>query len=281
VSTAKSRTAELVTIAVPIYNGGKYLAECIDSVFNQTYQHIELILVDNASSDNTSDVIRKYRERSSAIIHQRNPQTVSMADNWNIAVSLASGQYLKLLPCDDVLTPYCIERQVYLLNKHTEAMFTSCAKRLITADGRPKFKKSGLPTGLYSGPETAKRCFEMISNPLGEPPSILFHLARLQQEIEYDPKIKYFTDLDLLVTIMSSGGKIYHTDEALYYYRLHKASETVRLRKEILHDYIRMLDKHKSKLGVASSPLHFRYLKIKLRVISFLRNAITDILIRN
>ncbi|TXS96690.1 glycosyltransferase family 2 protein [Parahaliea maris] len=95
----------LVSICIPVFNGGDYIAHAIESALNQSYSNIEVIVIDNASTDHTPDIIEQLcSTHPRRIVSFRNQKTVSMVDNFNIALSRANGEYLKLLPHDDILT---------------------------------------------------------------------------------------------------------------------------------------------------------------------------------
>lgn len=106
---------ELVSIIVSIYNGEKYLVECIESVLNQTYEKIELILVNDGSTDHSADIIEKYQRIDSRIkvIHKSN-SGVSLSRNK--ALNIATGQYICLLDQDDLFAPDYVEYYLKLIH---------------------------------------------------------------------------------------------------------------------------------------------------------------------
>ena len=100
--------SEVVSVIIPAYNAEKYLAECIDSVLNQTYENVELIIVNDGSQDGTRDILDKYASKHSNIqvIHTENGG-VSRARN--IGLKHASGDYIMFLDSDDTLTKDAIQ----------------------------------------------------------------------------------------------------------------------------------------------------------------------------
>ena len=91
---------KLVSIVVPVYNAEKYIRECIDSIINQKYQNIELILVNDGSTDNSYDIINGFNDNRIIIINQEN-QGVSTARN--IGIEAAKGDYFCFVDADDLL----------------------------------------------------------------------------------------------------------------------------------------------------------------------------------
>lgn len=97
----------LVSIIVPVYNTGKYLYKCLDSILNQTLQEIELILVDDGSDDNSGAICDFYSERDKRVrvIHKKN-EGVSIARN--VGMQAAKGEYIGFVDSDD-----WIEKEMY------------------------------------------------------------------------------------------------------------------------------------------------------------------------
>jgi glycosyltransferase involved in cell wall biosynthesis len=109
-----SNNIPYVSILTPVYNGEKYLAECIESVLAQTYGNWEYIIVDNCSTDQSADIARSYASRDSRItVHSYN-QFVGLIENHNRAFRLISpdSKYCKVVSADDWIFPECIVRMV-------------------------------------------------------------------------------------------------------------------------------------------------------------------------
>ena len=104
-----------VSIIIPIYNAEKYLEECIDSAINQTYQDIEIIAVNDGSTDNSLEVLKKYSDRIK-IISKENGGTASAL---NAGIKAMTGEWFKWLSADDVLYPNFVE-ELMLESKKTE-----------------------------------------------------------------------------------------------------------------------------------------------------------------
>lgn len=110
----------LISVILPVYNGEKHLIECIESVLNQTYQNFEFIIVDDASTDNTPQILKKFSDKDSRIkvlthtINQK--QTVAA----NTACQNSSGKYIARMDADDVALPHRFERQVNFLDENPD-----------------------------------------------------------------------------------------------------------------------------------------------------------------
>jgi glycosyltransferase involved in cell wall biosynthesis len=109
-----SNPQPLVSIVTPVYNGEKYIKECVESVLTQTYQNWEYIIVNNCSTDRTLEIVTSYAKRHPKIKVYNNDSLVNARQNHNKAVSWMSldSKYCKLLHADDWLFPNCIEMMV-------------------------------------------------------------------------------------------------------------------------------------------------------------------------
>jgi glycosyltransferase involved in cell wall biosynthesis len=104
----------LVTVLTPVYNGEEFLAECIDSVLQQTYKHYEYIIVNNCSTDGSLDIAKGYAAKDSRIRVCSNREFVGVIENHNLAFSLMSlaARYCKVVSADDFIFPDCIRQMV-------------------------------------------------------------------------------------------------------------------------------------------------------------------------
>lgn len=106
----------LVSIVTPVYNNGEYIQECVESVLRQTYANWEYVIVDNASDDETPDIVARFAARDSRIRHMRFDDHVDANENHNRAFRTvnAESEFCKVVQGDDWLYPRCIERMVGL-----------------------------------------------------------------------------------------------------------------------------------------------------------------------
>lgn len=107
-----------VSIIIPSYNSQDYLERCLDSVINQVYKNIEIIVVDDASTDKTKEIIKKYAEKDRRIIpfYQTTNKGVSAARN--VGLKAATGEYILFVDSDDSLTKDAVRRMIDISNKY-------------------------------------------------------------------------------------------------------------------------------------------------------------------
>lgn len=113
----------LVSIGVPVYNGEQYLAECLESILNQTYLNWECFIINNKSTDNSPQIARSFEERDSRFRVITNPDFVSMTINFNNTIKPISkeAKYFKVVCADDWLFPEYLSRMVEVMEKYPEA----------------------------------------------------------------------------------------------------------------------------------------------------------------
>jgi len=148
-----------VSIIVPVYNGEAYLRESLDSILAQTYPSIEVIVMDDASTDRTAEIAAAYGLK--ARLH-RQPVNKGIYANANDGIALARGEYVGVFHADDVYLPAIIEREVDFLDRHPDIAAVFAQDILTDQDGR-EYDRLELPEEL-SAEEPLD--FRMIINAL-------------------------------------------------------------------------------------------------------------------
>jgi len=123
-----------VTIITPNYNHARYLPRRLDSIFNQSYQDFELIILDNASTDNSREVIESYAgdPRVKTIFNERN--NGSTFKQWDLGLSHAHGDYIWFAEADDYAEPTILETLVDRLDRHPNVGLAMCQSQVVDQD---------------------------------------------------------------------------------------------------------------------------------------------------
>ena len=124
-----------VSVCIPSHNGAPFLAAAIDSVLAQEFEDFELIVSDDASTDDTQGVCERYDDPRFRAV--KSEARLGQAGNWNRCVELASGTYVILLHADDELRPGYLRRAVHVLEAHHDVALLHCTVEHIDASGRP------------------------------------------------------------------------------------------------------------------------------------------------
>lgn len=124
-----------LSIGLPIYNGEQYLAESLDHLLAQSFADFELIISDNASTDGTQQICRRYAARDSRIRYLRQPRNIGAAPNHDVVLRAARGELFKWASHDDVYDRDLLARCVEALDAHPDVVLASCHSAVIDADG--------------------------------------------------------------------------------------------------------------------------------------------------
>ncbi len=214
----------LISLIVPIYNVEIFLKECIDSILNQTYKNIELILVDDESPDNSGKICEDYKEKDSrvVVIHQKN-QGVAGARNTGIKAS--KGEYICFVDSDDYVHPEYVER-LYSIIKKYNAEFSFCKYYCVDENSniieQKNDKKSheDLKDVSYNKFDylnilNSHQTTNMVWNNM--------YKRSIFDNIQF-PVGKRWEDCRVIYKIVDCFDVIHGINEKLYYYRTHSSS---------------------------------------------------------
>jgi glycosyltransferase involved in cell wall biosynthesis len=216
----------LVSVITPVYNGEKYLAECIDSVRSQIYRHWEYIIVNNCSTDRTLDIAESYASRDPRIRIHNNAEFVGVIRNHNIGFQLISpeSKYSKVLQADDWLFPDCLKRMVEVAEAHPSVGIVG-AYRLdgtkVNLDGLP------YPSTVVPGREICRSSLLGKLYVFGSPTSLLVRSDLIRKRKEYFDESSFSIHVDAAAcyeTLREADFGFVH--QVLTYTRRHGGTET-------------------------------------------------------
>jgi len=247
----------LVSICVPTYNAEETVVATIQSILNQTYHNLELLVVDNASTDNTLSLLQQIND-SRLVIH-RNERNIGGEKNWSRCIELASGEYIAIFHADDLYKPDMVEKQVQAFqdNPPIGAVFT-LANRIDDSDkviGEGKLPVKLRDKRVYHFPEIFIRILEN-GNFLMCPSCMV--RSKLYKELApfNDERFGTSADLDMWLRILEKCP-IAILDEKLMRHRISKAQGSYKygyLRTEQA-DFFKVMDCYLSvKSGMLDIP---------------------------
>ncbi|MGN6258042.1 MAG: glycosyltransferase [Solirubrobacterales bacterium] len=183
--------AELVSVVIPCFGQSHFLSEAIESVLAQTYPHLEVLVVDDSSPDNASEVAARYPGVRCLRCDNR-----GMAGARNLGIRSTSGDLLVFLDSDDRLLPTAIETGVNLLREHPEAAAASGRFRRIAQDGTPieTFEQPIVRRGHYPR--------QLTENWAGFPPRTIYRRAVFEHVKCFDPELEETADFGLNLEII-------------------------------------------------------------------------------
>lgn len=206
----------LISICIPAYNAESFIKETLESVLNQTYQNIEIIITDDCSKDQTVSIINSFSDKR--IKFYQNEKNLGVEGNWNKALKLANGKYCKMMGADDILYPTCLEEQLAVLENSDVALVTS-HKNVINQDGKLIITRKFPGNGKYKGVSALKKSLHRGTNIIGEPVAGLFRKEILEKSGYYNGENLYMIDMDLWSRILKHGD-LYVVDKVLYAFRI-------------------------------------------------------------
>jgi glycosyltransferase involved in cell wall biosynthesis len=171
----------LVWVVTPVYNGERYLAECIESVLAQTYDHWRYLVVDNRSTDRTPDIVRQYAASDSRISLSQNHEFLPIVENWNHALRALpdDAKYCKVLHADDTLFPECLERMIAVAERNpTVGIVSSYA---VFGTEIRHTRGVDYPLEVISGREICRATLEGNSYVFGSPSSLLVRAQLIRE----------------------------------------------------------------------------------------------------
>ncbi len=209
-----------VTIAMPVYNGEEYIREALDSVLSQTFDNLEIIISDNASTDKTEDICREYAENNSHIRYYRNDKNVGAIENFNRLFALSNGKYFQWVSYDDKWSPNFIEECVAALEKDNSIVLCYGKTEFINSNGDYMHTLQEECRYIdYSEPH--KRFRDILIRGTSACPSQIFGLIRSDALRKTSLMGEYYGSDRVILSELSLLGKFQRLDSCIYYRRLH------------------------------------------------------------
>ena len=217
--SAETSQTPTVSVCIPVYNGAQYIGEAIQSLLEQTYPHWTLRVHDNASTDNTRQIVESFRDPRIEVVGHG--EHVTMPESWQRCVEgAARGEFFQLLCADDVLHPSCFENKVREALKpenKNAALFTS-NRMLITAKGGRLFTVGYGKRAQTATLREVLRGVAQKTNPIGDPGTVMIRSAALQKE-KRPCRGQLTVDIDLWLRLLEHGD-LRHIPQTLSYFRL-------------------------------------------------------------
>jgi glycosyltransferase involved in cell wall biosynthesis len=246
-STVKNmkRNMPLVSVIMPVYNAGEFLVPAIESILNQTYKNFEFIIVDDASTDASWEIIKRYASRFPKRI-----TAIRLAKNLNSGgdrcanegIKKTRGTYIARMDADDIAVPERLAKQVSFLESRPEIFLVGSSAHVINANGKTVGEKIEPTT-----PREIKNMFFSV-HPLIHPTCMFRRMITPTEPFTYYINYNANNDYYTFYRLLCSGYKFANLPEKLLYYRIHDSnatfknlkgnfSNTVKIRVEMLRKY--------------------------------------------
>lgn len=266
---------DLITIIINVYNGEKFINKCIDSIINQTYKKIEILIINDGSTDNTLKIIKKYRDKRIRIITTKNK---GLSMSRNIGIENAKGEYLYFIDSDDYIEPNTIE-YLYNLNKKNNTLISTC-KSIDVYNYNESIKNKKEEVDILSRKDMLLKILlwqnrtEALWNKLIK--------KELLNNLRFEERI--INDIAFTHKLIINTDKVSYSNQIKYYHLIHYGNISIRKRENLdrvedlykviieRYNYIKDLypDFEYNELGIIDGITRLYYTKSK-KVKRFLR----------
>lgn len=205
----------LTSIIIPCYNAETWISECLDSVIAQTYRPLEVIVIDDGSTDSSLKIIQRCATQYPDLIRYESTSNRGACTARNTGFRTSRGEYVMFLDADDVIEPTAIAELVYALH-NTDYGIAACNWRYLR-HSRDKLAVFGAPRSPKNLNDI-ERELAGYYNPLG---SLLFTQTAVTSVGGWDESLSAFQDVDLKLRCLLQGIKLVRINQIGFFYRLH------------------------------------------------------------
>ena len=242
-----------ISIVTPSYNQGEFIEQTIQSVLNQTYKNIEYIIIDGGSTDNTLEIIDKYRNKIDIVISEKDK---GQSDAINKGFKLATGTLVGWINSDDLLYPDCVEQMVKLYTEHPDgSIYYPVLLDYIDREGKL----------LYQSARIIPNRNHLLNKNYSVTQQGSFYNTYLVKQIGYlDESIYYCMDLDLWLRLLNENGKIYGFQlQALAAFRMWEDTKTTQAGTRFLQNTKQVLNCHGAG-KFSKAKIHLLYMAFRI-----------------
>ncbi|MEU1594115.1 glycosyltransferase family 2 protein [Streptomyces sp. NPDC005708] len=205
-----------LSIGLPVYNGEEYLAEALDALLGQTYEDFELLISDNASTDGTADICRRYAARDSRIRYTRLPRNIGAAPNHHRVFAESRGELFKWVSHDDLYARDLLRACVEALDERPEVVLAHAGEAVIDGDSQVRVPyEYGLAT---DSPRPSERFRSMLFEPGGDD---MYGVVRAEVLRRVKPLDSYHHADRVFTAEIGLHGPFHQVPEVLYFRRDH------------------------------------------------------------
>lgn len=208
-----------VSIIIPCYNSEPYIDDCLKSIFTQNYMNLEIIVIDDGSTDNSLKILESYRDKIILISQANSGACIAR----NKGLEIASGKYIKFLDSDDYLAPGIISSQVNKIEplNNNEIVYGDFT---LLYPSKSVLHKNKIISDTYTTEELINTDI-LTGTPL--------HRTSLLKTINgFDKRFKHGQEWNLHVRLAALGVKFIYYPENVYYYRIHNSEDRISNKKE-------------------------------------------------
>lgn len=273
---------KLVSIVIPNYNNGRYIKDALDSIENQTYKNIEVIIVDDCSTDNSLEIIMELKNKYSfSIIIEKNKVNKKVSFTRNAGINIASGDYITTLDPDDCYFPDKIEKELSVFKKYGDTVISYSGITIV--DECLNFVREDIgPNNFVDGDIYKGMLYRVI--PFSRDMLIPAHIAK---QFLYDETISLYEDWDLKLRLAKEYKYYFSHSRGIKYRQLAKGLSSINKQKHkeaLVNIYKRYNGNNKVELfvllnsSVSKFPILSKIIKRLLRF-NFVSNLVSKVIV--
>ncbi len=228
-----------VSVLMPVYNDRPYLRQAVDSILTQTFTDFELLIINDGSTDGSSQLLDELASQHARIRAEHLPENGGIVRALNRGLELCDGQYIARMDADDVALPQRLERQVSFLDSRDDVVALGTALNYIDAQGHDlEVIRHGHPAGSL-----------LRGNPLLHPTVMFRAHAVREHRLQYREEFRYAEDYYLWLE-MSRLGRLASLDDVLLEYRISASASRMEHLRDMLRATIAVKRTGMEKLGI-------------------------------
>lgn len=209
----------LISVLMPCYNAMPFLTEALDSIINQTYKNLEILCINDGSTDNTGDILEEYASKDSRIIVIHNEVNLKLIRSLNKGIDLASGSYIARMDSDDISALNRIEIELQYLEKNPDIDIVSTGSNNMTEEG--VIFSQNIPRQFSS-----KACFfaSFLFVPIGHPELLIRTEVLKENKFLFEEHVLHTEDYELWSRLLRKGYNLTNISDCLHDFRINSQS---------------------------------------------------------
>ena len=268
-----------VSVIIPVHNGERYISRCIESVLNQSYKNIELIIVDDNSNDSSYEIIEKYLKSFTCINYIKNDTCMGPAVARNRGLKYSQSDFILFLDCDDWIDLNCIEKAINKFESNSDVDIVLWEIKTVYEYNRISSRYEYLYNNILTNTMALNLLSHSLENEYFLSPLLgckLFKRSLLTTNNILFPDTIYEDDMFTFTSFLHANKIALITGSCLYYYQ-HSASLTHHFTEKHITDFFKTFVQLYNYLGEAPKECFYKYLTKSLQsMLNCLHNNISD-----
>ncbi len=219
-----TKTKPMVSVLMPVYNAGKFLAPAIESIRKQTVTNFELLIIDDGSTDKTPTILKRYTKKDKRIRIFRNKKNVGLVKSLNSIIKKTRGAYVARMDADDIAYPKRFEKQIALLESNP---------RLVACGGQVEIiDEKGKIIAEKKFPIDPATCYNTIMNVMVIQPPALMARGKIFRTLKYENHLFKNDDISMHFKLLKFG-QFSNVEDTIFQYRRRPDSLTHKTPKKV------------------------------------------------